>query len=432
MTKLNPNAKNAIKLGALCSVAYLAVYIARNILSAVTPLMAAEGYDTEYIGSVSSLFLVFYAVGQLINGMIGDRIKAKYMISLGLLLAGVTNLMFPLLIDYRLGALIVYGMTGFFLSMIYGPMTKMVSENTEPIYTTRCSLGYTFASFLGSPAAGILAVFMSWSGVFVTSSAVLFIMGVSVLLLFGLFEKRGIIKYNAYVPEEKNSGDVRILFKYQIVRFSLVSILTGIIRTSVVFWLPMYFSDYLGYGETKAAGIFSIATFILSMTSFITVFVYERFLNHDLNKTVLVMFTVSAVFFLLTYFVYLPFINIVLIMLAIMGNAGAATMLWSRYCPSLRDTGLVSSATGFLDFLSYSAAAAANLFFAGAIDSIGWKNLILVWCALVTLGVFVVLPYGKVSALFKKKTKEENTTAFEEIKSEKEEDLETKATENVE
>ena len=404
MIKLNRNATNAIKIGTLCSVAYLAVYIARNILSAVTPLMTAEGFNKEYIGYVSSLFLVFYACGQLINGFFGDRIKAKYMISFGLLLAGVTNLLFPALIEVPTGALIVYGLTGFFLSMIYGPMTKVVSENTEPLYTTRCSLGYTFASFLGSPAAGIFAVFMSWSAVFVTSSAILFLMGAAVFLFFTVFERQGIVKYNDYVPKEKNSGDVRVLFRYQIVRFSLISILTGIIRTSVVFWLPMYFSDFLGYGETSAAAIYSVATFVLSLTSFITVFVYERFLGHDMNKTVLVMFIVSAVFFLLTYFVYLPVLNITFIVLAIMGNGGAATMLWSRYCPSLRDTGLVSSATGFLDFLSYGAAAAANLIFAGAIDSIGWQNLVLVWCGLVVLGVFVALPYSRIFERIKNKS----------------------------
>ena len=70
-------------------------------------------------------------------------------------------------------------------------------------------------------------------------------------------------------------------------------------------------------------------------------------------------------------------------------------MLWSRYCPSLRDTGMVSSATGFLDFLSYMAAAAANLIFASAASTIGWGNLILVWLGLMIVGVLLMLPYDK-------------------------------------
>ena len=54
---------------------------------------------------------------------------------------------------------------------------KLVAENTEPIYTTRCSLGYTFASFFGSPTAGFLASVMVWTSVFTFSSVVLWIMG---------------------------------------------------------------------------------------------------------------------------------------------------------------------------------------------------------------------------------------------------------------
>lgn len=89
---LNKSARNAIMIGSLCSVSYLAVYVARNILGAVSPQMIAEGgFTTEYIGRVSSVYFICYAVGQLINGAIGDHIKARWMISGGLLLAGVTN-----------------------------------------------------------------------------------------------------------------------------------------------------------------------------------------------------------------------------------------------------------------------------------------------------------------------------------------------------
>ena len=79
-----------------------------------------------------------------------------------------------------------------------------------------------------------------------------------------------------------------------------------------------------------------------------------------------------------------------------MSSNGAATMLWSRYCPSLRDTGMVSSATGFLDFMSYMAAAASSTIFANAVSLIGWGNLILVWFGLMIVGVVVALPYDKI------------------------------------
>ena len=173
---LSRKAKNAVMIGSLCSISYFAVYIARNILSAVTPQMISVGYTEEYIGGASSLFFVFYAVGQLINGAICDKIHAKWMISCGLMGAGMSNLIFSRITLFPAAAAIVYALTGFFLSMIYGPMTKTVAENTEPLYATRCSLGYTFASFFGSPAAGLFAAFLAWQSVFAVSSITLFVM----------------------------------------------------------------------------------------------------------------------------------------------------------------------------------------------------------------------------------------------------------------
>ena len=392
--KLSKNAKNAIMIGILCSVSYLAVYIARNILSAVTPQLIASGYSKEYIGSISSLYFIFYAFGQLINGFVGERIKAKWMISIGLLGGGITNLIFSYVVADKAEAMIAYGMTGFFLSMIYGPMTKVVSENTETKHAVRCSLGYDFASFLGSPMAGMLASFLAWAHVFTVSTVALAAMSILIFAFFTAFERKGIVQYGQFKPKEKGAKNVKVLFKHQIVKYSLVSILTGIVRTSVVFWLPTFLTEYHKISESRSAMVFSGITLALSFCSFLAVFVYEK-LGHNMDLTVLLAFSGSTVFFALTYFLKSPVINIAMLILAILCSNCAASMLWSRYCPGLRDTGMVSSATGFLDFLSYMASAAANLIFPKAVTHIGWGGLILVWLGLMIFGVVIALPYNK-------------------------------------
>jgi sugar phosphate permease len=392
---ISQKARSAMLLGSLCSVSYLAVYIARNILGAVTPKMTSAGFSLEYIGRVSAIYLLAYACGQLINGSIGDRIKPKYMISLGLLLAGVANFVFVGLASQPGLALIAYGWTGFSLSMIYGPMTKVVSENVEPLHATRCSLGYTFSSFLGSPAAGLLASLLAWETVFDVGSGALIVMAVACFVFFTLFEKSGIVKHNRFNKEKAERSSVKVLFKHQIVTYSLVAILTGIVRTSVVFWLPTYIAQHLGFTPQVSAMIFTVSSIAISLSAFITVFVHER-LGSKMNLTVLVMFSASALFFLLTYLTGIPLLNIICIVLAIIAANGSSTVLWSMYCPSLYETGLVSGATGFLDFLSYMAAALANVIFANAASSIGWGNLILVWCGLMLVGVLISFPYKKI------------------------------------
>lgn len=390
--KINEKARNAIFIGTLCSIAYFAVYIARNILSAVSPQMIEDGFSEKYIGKISSVFFIAYAIGQLVNGAIGDKIKTRYMLSIGLALAGVCNIVVPFVHGSELGMTVAYGMTGFFLAMIFGPITKVVAENTEPKYATRCTLGYTFSSFFGSPMAGLLAVMISWQSVFVSSGIILCVISVFVFVFFLNFEKKGIVKYNQYKPQQKGAANIKVLLKRQIVKYMLISVLTGVVRTSVVFWLPTYIAQYLEFSTKESAGIFTVATFIISLTPFAAVFIFER-LKRNLDKTVLVMFISSTVLFIGVYLFKQPIINIILIVLAIMASNGAAAMLWSRYCPSLMDTGMVSSVTGFLDFLSYMAAALANLIFANAVSGIGWGNLILVWTGLMAVGVIISLPF---------------------------------------
>ena len=154
---MTDNAKKAVQLGSLCFFAYLAVYIAKNMLGAVAPAMIDAGFSDDSIHIAKAVYFYTYAVGQLINGAIGDKIKAKYMLSFGLAMAGVSNFVFVQsnVLSENIGempviAYVAYACTGFFLAMIYGPMTKVVSENTEMPYTYRVSIGYTISSYFGS------------------------------------------------------------------------------------------------------------------------------------------------------------------------------------------------------------------------------------------------------------------------------------------
>ena len=94
---------------------------------------------------------------------------------------------------------------------------------------------------------GLIAAFLTWKIAFGVSSAVLFLMSAMVMVFFTVFEKKGVVKYGQYQTKEKGIRNIKILFRHQIVKFSLVAILTGVVRTSVVFWLPTYISQHLDF-----------------------------------------------------------------------------------------------------------------------------------------------------------------------------------------
>lgn len=388
--------KKAVSLGGVCMLSYLACYFARNLLSAVTPQMLENGFTVDQVGLMSTACMLTYAVGQLINGFLGDTVPTKYMVSGGLLFSGVCNLALPLLPTVT-AITVAYSASGFFLSMLFAPITKVVAENTIPRYATRCCLGFTFASIFGVPLAGIAAMLFDWKPAFISCSIALGIMGVGCFLFFQFCEKKGWIVYKKAETGVKNRLDIKLLMRHSILRFTVISMLTGIVRTSVVFWIPTYLADHLGYSAVAAAGIFSVITLIKSLSPYVNnLLIYEAVMKRRMTPTLLFMFISSAACFVGMFFATHTVLNVVLLTLAMFTSQGAATMLWSIYCPSLRETGAVSGVTGFLDFVSYMAAALANVLFTDAISGIGWGNLILVWAALSAAGIFVSVPYGNI------------------------------------
>jgi hypothetical protein len=133
-----------------------------------------------------------------------------------------------------------------------------VAENTEPPHATRCSLGYTFSSFFGSPLAGVAAAALVWQSVFWVAGGALVGMAAVCLTLFLMMERRGIVKYGQYKPQKQGrAGAVGVLIRHRIVKFSLISILTGVVRATVVFWLPTYINEYLGFDPGTSAALFT-------------------------------------------------------------------------------------------------------------------------------------------------------------------------------
>lgn len=397
LNKIGSGAKNAAVMGIICSIAYMTVYFARNILSVATPEMLNSGYTTEYIGVLSTAFMIAYAIGQLVNGIIGDYIKSKYMISVGLLAAAVCNLVFLFTGSDVLRA-VFYGLGGFCLSMVYAPMTKAVAENIEYRYVTAILLGLAIAAYIASPLAGLAAIVLNWKALFVFGQVLLILSAVMCYILFAVFEKKGIIKYEKNTADEKTdekNGKLSVLLGRGIIQYSFISVFTGIMRTSVVFWIPTMLVQYMNYSEKSAVGIFSAVSTVTSFSPYIGIWCYHFFFKKDIEKTMFSSFAVGAVCFFLMCVLKNPAVNVVLLAAALIGGNIASSMLWNVYCPSLKDTGMVSGATGYLDFISYIGGAIANILFSNAAVILGWKILLIIWGIIMIFGAAAGLPWNK-------------------------------------
>ena len=110
----NIKVRNAIFIGTLSTLSYLACYFCRNILSVVSPeMIKSTDITVEFIGTLSTFNMLCYAGGQLMNGIVGDRLKAKYLVSVGLILSGICSLFVPFS-DFPMVMIGAYSLIGFF------------------------------------------------------------------------------------------------------------------------------------------------------------------------------------------------------------------------------------------------------------------------------------------------------------------------------
>ena len=381
--------KNAVVIGVICIFTYLACYYLRNVLSVFTPQMKNTEFFTESsLALLSSVYMISYAAGQLVNGVLGDIIKPKYMVLMGLSTAGAAMLVFPTNRVYAV-SVVCFAFLGIGLSMLRGPLVKVISENSLPKYARIICVLLSFVSFLGPFVAGLFALWMQWEAAFTVSGIISVAMALLSFGLISLLEKKGVIKPLERPAGAKRKTDVVGVFKIdRFVPFLFIGMIVEISATSIAFWIPTYIADYLMFPEKSAGVIFSAISLVKSFSPFLCLIFIKLFKENDI-KVMRLMFSISAALYILMFFIREPWPNIILFMFAIMSTSIAASTIWSIYIPSLGKSGKVSSANGVMDCSGYVGAAVMNSVFAVVKSSFDWKGMIVAWTGVMAVGILL-------------------------------------------
>lgn len=385
--------KNAFKIGFVCIFTYVISYYVRNILGVLTPSMLKSGvYTEEYLALLASVYMIVYASGQLVNGIIGDYVKPKYMVALGLSISAAGLFLFSFVNAAMIGIL-SFGIIGFGLSMLRGPLVKVISENTLPKYARICCVFLSFASFAGPLLAGFASMVLQWHGVFVLSGALCLAMAAGSFVVLTIFEKRGLIIPLAKQKREKTaqSGGIFALFKLpNFVMYMVVGMVVEVAAASISFWMPTYFNQHLALSEAASGMMFSAISLVRSICPFLCLVLFRLLGERDVLITRCAFF-VAAGLFLAMFFVESVWLNILLFTIALMCSSISSATLWSIYIPSLSATGKVSSANGVLDCTGYIAASIVNVAIVPVMTGLGWSGVILFWGGVMLVGALVTL-----------------------------------------
>ena len=396
---MDKNTQKAWRIGSFCIATYLASYVTRNILSVSTPEMIKEAFFTkEYTGLLSSICFIFYAAGQLINGFIGDRVHPKYMIIMGLGISSVSTFVIPIF-DNRILHFTAFALIGFGLSMLRGPLMKVISENTAATHARMICTLFSMAGFAGPLIASILSIFFKWRAVFTATGVISVIITVLAVAAITTLEKRGEIKF---VPKcDKGIAGILNVFKLEdFIFYMLISSIGEIAGSSITFWIPTYTTEHLGFSNDAASTIYSVVSFSTLFTPFITLLIYEKLIRNGI-KLALVMYVISAVFFIAVRFIAAPVLNVSMLIIAKMAAAAASSIVWSAYIPGLARSGKVSSANGVIDAAGYAMASLANVLFSTFVGRLGWGGIVNMWYIIMLIGAAVSF----IKLIMKKKQK---------------------------
>lgn len=377
--------QSAWRIGSLCIATYLASYVTRNILSVSTPEMIKEAFFTkEYTGLLSSVCFIFYAVGQLINGFIGDMVHPKYMIIMGLGVSSISTFAIPLF-DNRIIHFAAFALIGFGLSMLRGPLMKVISENTAATHARMICTLFSMAGFAGPLIASLLSIFFEWRAVFTVTGIISVFITVASVTVISLLEKRGEIKFT---PKKEKGvlNSILSVFKLEDFFFYMfISAIGEIAGSSITFWIPTYTTEHLGFSGDAASTIYSVVSLTTLFTPFITLVIYEKLIRNGV-KLALVMYVLSAIFFIAVRFTAAPLVNVIMLIIAKMAAAAASSIVWSAYIPGLARSGKVSSANGVIDAAGYAMASLANVIFSGSVSRLGWGGIVNMWYIIMLIG----------------------------------------------
>lgn len=392
MIKAKAAVKNAALLGFTCFISYSACYIGRNILSSMLPQMIQNNvYGKESLSMMGSVFFVTYGLGQLINGMIGNRISAKYMVFTGLFLSGILSVLFPLFYSELL-SLVLWGVCGFLCSMLWGPLSKLVGENTSIEYGRILMTMLTIASIAGTSVTYFLAIFgalrNNWKLGFLIAGFLLVAVSVIWFLLVTVMERKGIVKKKSIEQTAKQKVTIQYFLNIGFITIVLVTMLNGVIRNAVAFWIPTFISEQFHVSAAAAAAVSAIVPFVNLAGTLFTVFAAKRFHN-DEGKMLTILFAYSTLMFAVIFFLNGKYmvINMIALFTASAAMTGACNVIFSFYVLRFADTGKLSGLTGFLDFTSYVSASAANVLFSSLLTKYGWNMIVSVWTATTLLGI---------------------------------------------
>lgn len=389
--KLNDK-KQVRQLTVLFTCTYMVSYVTRtNFAAIISEMETATAIPKSILSIALTGSFITYGTGQIVSGILGDRISPKRLVSCGLLLTVLMNLLVPVCGGiYPLA--VVWCINGFAQSFMWSPlvriMTELLSGGDYKNAVTKVCWGSSFGTILVYLISPLIISVYSWKGVFLFSA----LCGVGMLLIWKRSPFTVEVKPHRAEKESREKAKFRVLFHPAFIGIMLVLVLEGMLRDGVTTWMPSYISET--YHMNNVVSI--LTGVVLPIFSVLCYQAASKLYIKSFRNPV----TCASVFWIIGAFASLVLwkatgqsvvLSVLLSALLTGCMHGVTLMLGSMTPPFFQKYGNVSMVTGILNACCYIGSAVFTYGVAVLAEAKGWHATIFVWFLIALAGALFCL-----------------------------------------
>lgn len=373
----------------LLALTYMVSYITRiNFGAVVSEISYSTGLSKSQLSVALTGSFITYGLGQIFCGVLGDRISPKKMISTGLIITVIMNLLIPLCVaPWQM--VIVWSINGLAQAFMWPPMvrlmTLLLTAEEYQTASTRVSWGSSFGTIFVYLISPIIITLIGWKGVFVAAALC------AILMLLVWCRKAPNVGDNR---SEKGTGkaekSARGWFS-PVVFFVMVAIaLQGSLRDGVTTWMPAFVTETF-HLDSEIAILTSVVLPIFSVISIYAAKVlYQKKFQNPLTCAG-VLYGVSTFAALLLFVFQAQNAAVSLALSALLTGCMhginfilicIVPMYFARY-------GNTSTVSGVLNSCTYVGSAISTYGIAALAEQMGWGATIFSWLLIAGAGCVI-------------------------------------------
>lgn len=376
--------------------AYTSIYIARINLSVASPGLIEEGVmDTVQIGLLGSIFSTVYACGRLINGGLSDKTPPWIMLTVGLGLAGLSNIFISFFPPF-IGILILWLANAYAQSMLWSSVLCVVSD----IYDKETAKKKTSIMVTSVAMGNILSIIINTYLITKFGTKFAFVVPGILTVVLGIlvFISTKHIKAPAENSEKKHISMWQLLKEKDVFTMLIPATLHGVMKDNISLWMAVFIVDKFCVDLTTSSYYILMIPAIGFVGRTIYPAVYKLCKNRE-NTVSLMGFFVSAVSALILCFSGIGIITAVICMSIIYAAVSMInTSILSIYPLRFLKTGNVASVSGIMDFATYLGAGVSGVIYGALIKSFGYTPMFISWVVISLISIVVVHKIKKAEA----------------------------------